>query len=428
MSGQDDTARAQALQDLHQLTGYPEERCIDLLEAADWDFGQAAQAYYLDQDREDAPADDDTPVVPDNYTGPRTLDGRPAPESQRRAPAPAKKAQKMKGVATLGSLASSSGAQHDDDDDDDDMDDLDESRNPRDLFAGGEKSGLAVQDPAAQGDGGSMKIINDILAKAKANAARSGANPEAPAGPSRTANTFRGAGRSLGGDGVESRTIPDPNADLEDDASNEEPQERALHLWRDGFSIDDGELHRFDDPANAADLAQIRAGRAPLHLMNVRYDQPVDVKLHQHEENYRRLPQAYKPFGGSGQRLGSEVPGDGNTAAAAAPAAAAAAAAAPSSAAAASTSSGVATTVDESLPTLTLRIQMPDGSRLPARFNTTQTLDDVYSFISRASTDVAARPWVLATTFPNKEHTDRSLVLGEMPEFKRGGTAVVKWA
>lgn len=45
---------------------------------------------------------------------------------------------------------------------------MDEGRNPRDLFAGGEKSGLAVQDPTNQGDGGPMKIINDILAKAKA--------------------------------------------------------------------------------------------------------------------------------------------------------------------------------------------------------------------------------------------------------------------
>jgi UBX domain-containing protein 1 len=83
--------------------------------------------------------------------------------------------------------------------------------------------------------------------------------------------------------------------------------------------------------------------------------------------------------------------------------------------------------MDESQPTLTLRIQMPDGTRLPARFNTTHTLDDVYRFVSGASAVTRTRPWVLATTFPNKEHTDRSLVLGDIPEFKKGGTAVVKW-
>lgn len=70
---------------------------------------------------------------------------------------------------------------------------------------------------------------------------------------------------------------------------------------------------------------------------------------------------------------------------------------------------------------------MPDGARLPARFNTTHTLEDVYGFVHGASVETRIRPWVLATTFPNKEHTDRSLVLGEMAEFKKGGTAVVKW-
>jgi UBX domain-containing protein 1 len=190
-----------------------------------------------------------------------------------------------------------------------------------------------------------------------------------------------------------------------------------LHLWADGFSIDDGELHRFDDPQNAADLQMIRQGRAPLHLMNVRYDQPVDVKLQQHAENYRPLPKIYRPFGGEGRRLGSPVPG--------APSVVSAPVATTSST---SSSSQQPAEVDESQPTLMLRIQMPDGSRLPARFNTMQTIDDVYQFVQRASPATATRTWVLATTFPNKDHTDRTLVLGDVPEFKKGGTAVVKWA
>jgi len=48
-----------------------------------------------------------------------------------------------------------------------DEDDEDEAGRPRDLFAGGEKSGLAVQDPS-QKSSDPMKLINDILAKAKA--------------------------------------------------------------------------------------------------------------------------------------------------------------------------------------------------------------------------------------------------------------------
>lgn len=200
--------------------------------------------------------------------------------------------------------------------------------------------------------------------------------------------------------------------------ATEDVQERTLHIWNDGFSVDDGELRRFDDPAHQEDLNMIRQGRAPLHLMNVRAEQRVDVKLHQHNENWKQLPKIYRPFSGAGHRLGSPVPGVGG--ATAPPPAATTTQATPS------TSSAPTTGVDESQPTLMLRIQLPDGTRLPARFNTTQTVADVYDFVSRSSSALT-RPWVLSTTFPNKEHTQRDLVLGEMPEFKKGGTAVVKW-
>lgn len=227
---------------------------------------------------------------------------------------------------------------------------------------------------------------------------------------------------------MDSRTIPDPTGNPiptsggASAGAGAPPQERVLHLWADGFSIDDGELRRFDDPENAVDLQMIRQGRAPLHLMNVRYDQPVDVKLQQHSENYHALPKVYRPFGGEGRRLGAPVPGDGS----ASPAPVVTTMSTTS--APALSSQTPAPTVDDSQPTLSLRIQMPDGTRLPARFNTAQTVGDVYEFVARSSSDLQARPWVLATTFPNKEHTDKSLVLGEMPEFKKGGTAVVKWA
>lgn len=192
-----------------------------------------------------------------------------------------------------------------------------------------------------------------------------------------------------------------------------------MHIWADGFSVDDGELRRFDDPQNQADLRMIREGRAPLHLMNVRFDQRVDVKLQQHQENWRPLPKIYRPFSGEGRRLGSPVPGEVTPTPSAAISSSA-------QAAPAAASQEPTTGFDASQPTLTLRVQLPDGTRLPARFNTTQTVGDVYDFIQRASSSLG-RPWVLSTTFPNKEHEDKTLVLGEMAEFKRGGTAVVKW-
>lgn len=161
----------------------------------------------------------------------------------------------------------------------------------------------------------------------------------------------------------------------------------------------------------------IRQGRAPLHLMGVTADQPVDVQLMKHDENYKPQPKKYKPFSGGGQRLGSPTPGassSSSTTAAPAPAVA-------------TPAQVPEPTIDSSAPTVSLRIQLANGTRLPARFNATQTIGDVYDFIGRAAADSNTRPWVLATTFPNKEHTDKSLTLGDVAEFKRGGTAVQKW-
>ncbi|KAH6611521.1 sep domain-containing [Trichoderma cornu-damae] len=414
----DDAAKDhdEMVRDFCTMSGASAELATQYLESNDWDMLSACNSFFHDEDerndeRRRQQAADGTL---EQYSGPRTLDGRPAPQEDFSSSAsrkPNQQKKKKKGIATLGSLGSSA-AHHDDDDEGDEFGDDSDDDGRGNLFAGGEKSGLAVQDPKQEG--GSRKIISDILAKAKANSRQSDANPDA--GPSRQ-SYFRGTGVTLGGDGVESRSIPGPRGP---ERPSGPPVERVLHIWQDGFSIDDGELRRFDDPSNEADLQLIRSGRAPLHLMNVQHDQSVDIKLHQHDTPYKQPPKKYKPFAGSGHRLGSPVPGAAATTSAAASSA--------PSGASSSSSSAPTPSIDSSQPTVMIRIQMPDGSRLPARFNTTHTVGDIYGFVQGASVETRSRPWVLVTTFPNKEHTDKALVLGEMSEFKKGGTAVVKWA
>ncbi|KAI0467961.1 hypothetical protein F4859DRAFT_220399 [Xylaria cf. heliscus] len=405
------------------MTGAGPEQATNYLAVSNWDLETAVQSFYADEDEnenETAAAGAggsgaaSSSAAPPDYTGPRTLDGRPAPQAiPTTSSAASKRPQKKKGLATLSSLGG--GSAHDHDDDDDDEADDDAAR--RDTYAGGEKSGLAVQDPSQGVD--PKRIINDLLSKAKSNARRPEAS--APAGPS-SSSSFRGSGQTLGGEGSESRVIPDPLGPVSRARpQNAEPQSRVLHLWQNGFSIDDGELCRFDDPRHAEDLRMIQQGRAPVHLMNVRYDEPIDVKLEHHNENYRPLPKVYRPFGGEGKRLGSPVPGQATAAATSQSAASTS-----TSRAATSSSAAPSNSVDESQPTVTIRIQMLDGTRLPARFNTSQTVNDIYDFISRASPELRTGGWVLATTFPNKDHTDKSLVIGEMSEFKKSGTAVVK--
>jgi len=141
----------------------------EYLAASDWNFQQACDNFYVS----DGEQDDEEPATepaPSTYTGPRTLDGRPAPQYAGASSSAAKKPQKRTGLATLSSIGGGGhghGHGHDDDDDDDDESE-DERRGPRDLFAGGEKSGLAVQDPSQRGGSDPRRLISDIVAKAKA--------------------------------------------------------------------------------------------------------------------------------------------------------------------------------------------------------------------------------------------------------------------
>lgn len=69
---------------------------------------------------------------------------------------------------------------------------------------------------------------------------------------------FAGAGHTLGSEDVESQYIPDPNA------PSAQPEEasvvRRLTFWRNGFSLEDGPLLHYDDPANEETLRSIDQG------------------------------------------------------------------------------------------------------------------------------------------------------------------------
>jgi UBX domain-containing protein 1 len=228
---------------------------------------------------------------------------------------------------------------------------------------------------------------------------------------------------TLGGDDAPSRTIPDPIASVPQAAAR---VRRELHLWRDGFSVDDGALFRYDDPANARTLEMINTGHAPLHILNVQQGQEVDVEVHAHkDEDFVQPKKKYVPFGGSGQRLGSPTPGA--SAFTPPPEAQATASTTPASASASASAAAPSVDVDSSVPTVTLRIQLGDGTRMTSRFNTTHTVADVYGFVDRASPASGQRAYVLATTFPTRELDDKAVVLGDIDNLKRGGNVVQKW-
>ena len=233
------------------------------------------------------------------------------------------------------------------------------------------------------------------------------------------ATHFSGTGITLGGDDSPSRVIADPNAKR---PRTTPAVERVLHLWQDGFSVDDGPLFRYDDPANGDMLAMINSGRAPLSILNVEHDQEVDLKVYERRgEKYTKPKPKYKPFAGGGQRLGSPVPGAGGGPSN--PIEQEETTTLPSSSSSLSSPTGV--NVNESEPTVSLQIRLGDGTRLQSRFNRSHTIGDVYSFVDAAGE--SERSYALMTTFPSRELSDRTVALGELGEFKRGGTIVQKW-
>lgn len=153
------------------------------------------------------------------------------------------------------------------------------------------------------------------------------------------------------------------------------------------------------------------------------------MKLIQHQEKYVQPKRKYKPFSGGGQRLGSPTPGFETSPTSNLPGAFPSEPSAPTAPppSTSTTSSTPSVDVNDSLPSISLQIRLGDGTRLVSRFNTTHTIGDVYEFVNASSPASRQRAWVLMTTFPSKELSEKGTALGDLPEFKRGGVVVQKW-
>jgi UBX domain-containing protein 1 len=205
--------------------------------------------------------------------------------------------------ARIGTLSSLNAGDDDDDSDDDDPR-ADPRKKAAEFYAGGGKSGLAIQNPddKPDGEGDNEDLVQQILARARQGM---GGPPEPRGTEGKPAKSvFSGAGMTLGSDEVPSVAVPDPSAapthapqpgrpaggmnhllqqmfgragagpgtvpgmsdsgmgqDEEDEGEDDdEAQVRHLTFWKDGFSVEDGPLLRYDDPANKEVLAAIKAG------------------------------------------------------------------------------------------------------------------------------------------------------------------------
>ncbi|KAJ7186116.1 SEP domain-containing protein [Mycena filopes] len=88
---------------------------------------------------------------------------------------------------------------------------------------------------------------------------------------------------------------------MRDGSGTRTPVIRNITFWRDGFTMGDGPLRRYDDPANGKLLAAIHAGHAPPDLLDAPIGQRVDVQVTSCIKNDYR-----PPFTETGIKLGGD--------------------------------------------------------------------------------------------------------------------------
>ncbi|XP_066479737.1 UBX domain-containing protein 2B [Tiliqua scincoides] len=238
------------------------------------------------------------------------------------------------------------------------------------------------------------KIVDELFKEAREHGAVPLDEVSRASGDGHKAKSFSGGGYRLGDSSLRrSEYIYGENQHGQD-------VQILLKLWRNGFSLDDGELRTYTDPVNAQFLESVKRGEIPAELQRLVHGGQVNLDMEDHQEQeYVRPRLKFKAFSGEGQKLGSLTPEIVST---------------PSSPEEEDKSIlDAAILIDDSVPTTKIQIRLADGSRLIQRFNRTHRIIDIRNFIIQSRPSFASIDFVLLTTFPHKELTDESLTLQE---------------
>ena len=147
-------------------------------------------------------------------------------------------------------------------------------------------------------------------------------------------------------------------------------------------------MRDFNDAENEAFLNSIKNGMAPLQYLNLKPGQKVELKIaHRSDQDFEPPPKSpMKAFSGSGQRLGSIVPG--------APLATSLGTSSPEK------SQNIKFQVNQDEPITSVQIRLGDGTRLVLKCNHSHTVRDVRNFIIASSPGESSRLWILQTVHP----------------------------
>jgi len=241
-------------------------------------------------------------------------------------------------------------------------------------YAGGAQSGIGVMAPPTGKPVDNDQFVKDLFKKAKDSVGAK--QHEEKVRQPRTEDRFIGSGHKLGGDGVESRQIRGESA-------RPQPKDIRLCMWKTGFTVDDGPLRKYDDPANQEFLDKITKGELPMELRALGTEINVSMEDRRNDTYEENKPkEEFKSFGGSGNRLGASESSTSSSAP-------------PSS----STDSTPSIDVDSTKPTTKLRIRLASGKQLVQEFNQSHTVTDLKNFCAASS---GGKNFELRAGFPPK--------------------------
>ncbi|XP_069461975.1 UBX domain-containing protein 2A [Ambystoma mexicanum] len=174
-----------------------------------------------------------------------------------------------------------------------------------------------------------------------------------------------------------------------------------IKLWRDGFTVNDGELRTYTDAANKQFLESMKKGELPMELQTHFGKDELDVKFEdKKDEDHTLRKPVFCPFSGHGYRLGSAAPriisaGENDP----------------------DEIDGVrrlpSVNIRDSEPVTSVQIWLADGRRIVQKFNITHRISHVREFIERIQRSGGRVPFTLTTSPPLHEPLDEKLTLEE---------------
>lgn len=373
------------------ITNVDLERAKFYLESAAWNMDSALASFY-DEGPEDEPLSGSTGQTSSRPLTTFSRDVPMASASNYKPTAKPKKWQPQSRIMTFSSLKNSEVEDKDSDDDEGQR-----------FYAGGSiTSGQQVIGPPRN----NADVISDMFQTAQKYASTSAPSSSGASSAHESgASNFFGTGYKLGQTENDTEVIPSRSSTSKRSSNQEEV---VLKVWKEGFTINDGELHSINEPENREFLLLVARGEEipPLLLKeaNVSSEDELHVSVEDHRyEEYVPTKPKKKVFGGSGNLLGSPVPEVvGNEAFKEA---------SPDNGVANEAAARAEIPLTPDSPTTSLQIRLVDGTRLIATFNHSHTIGDIRRYIITARSSFASRPFKLQSSYPPKtlDNEDQTL-------------------